>query len=734
MFIASRELPIIKPGRVPSINELVGAINNLRALYTSTVAGIKVSNPTQGVEGWSSITANDDGKNVYAHDIPVEYEVESDDDTFERRWSSNWLTRFIAISEEWMAEVEGTEEFNTRERVVEMAAAALACVAGMSAAGPIDRTFSFISRDRFDIVMHDKTINGHQDVGAQTWGAAVHLSRLICRHPEYFGIKSGARLLEVGAGTGLVGIVAAKVIEQLGYKNTTEIILSDYLDDIIENLRKNVHNNGSETKTSVIHLDWTEPDKGLGKFDTMYGADVCYDLNHAYLLHKAASELLSKEGTFHILIALRRTHIGMKESVQDAFSGKFVQPDGDALCIDKEDYFDVEKGLGRADEIGYIRKWHPLQRIWRQRRFVSKNSVLVRLLTRSKGFGMLPADGIGHEVLPPAQRVLEELSTRKALPKLEFIPLNAGFDYFRRSGVALPDETIEVMKSGVDGAMFGSVSSPSHKVTGYSSPIVALRKHLDLYANIRPVSTVDGKVDMVTVRENTECLYIKKEELDRLPDGTKVARATRQITQNASERIGKLAFEIALKRDKVRQSGGSSPHSEPSVWSIHKSNVLSVTDGLFRESIKAAHKSDERFDKVKLVEQLVDSFVYRMFREPQIFDVCVAPNLYGDIISDGAAALVGSLGVVPSINANDTFAMGEPVHGSAPDIAGKNIANPIASIRSAALMIEHMGYSDAAASIYKAVDEVLKEGKMLTPDLGGKSSTTDVQDAVLKAL
>lgn len=326
------------------------------------------------------------------------------------------------------------------------------------------------------------------------------------------------------------------------------------------------------------------------------------------------------------------------------------------------------------------------------------------------------------------------MSTRKALPKLEFIPLNAGFDYFRRSGVALPDETIEVMKSGVDGAMFGSVSSPSHKVTGYSSPIVALRKHLDLYANIRPVSTVDGKVDMVTVRENTECLYIKKEELDRLPDGTKVARATRQITQNASERIGKLAFEIALKRDKVRQSGGSSPHSEPSVWSIHKSNVLSVTDGLFRESIKAAHKSDERFDKVKLVEQLVDSFVYRMFREPQIFDVCVAPNLYGDIISDGAAALVGSLGVVPSINANDTFAMGEPVHGSAPDIAGKNIANPIASIRSAALMIEHMGYSDAAASIYKAVDEVLKEGKMLTPDLGGKSSTTDVQDAVLKAL
>ena len=123
-----------------------------------------------------------------------------------------------------------------------------------------------------------------------------------------------------------------------------------------------------------------------------------------------------------------------------------------------------------------------------------------------------------------------------------------------------------------------------------------------------------------------------------------------------------------------------------------------------------------------------------MFREPQIFDVCVAPNLYGDIISDGAAALVGSLGVVPSINANDTFAMGEPVHGSAPDIAGKNIANPIASIRSAALMIEHMGYSEGAAEVYKAVDKVLGEGSVLTPDLGGKSTTTEVEEAILKAL
>lgn len=350
MFIASRHLPIIKPGRIAPIPDLERAINNLRAIYTSTVAGIKVSNPTQGVDGWTTIHTNDDGANVYASDTPVQYENENEDDNFERKWSSNWLTRFIALSEEWLEEVDDDAERRERESVVEMAAAALACVAGMSgeygllltaqtystvsvAAGPIDRTFTFIGRDQFEVVMHDKTVNGHEDVGAQTWGAAVHLSRLICRYPEHFGIRENSRLLEVGAGTGLVGIACAQMIQQLECKYT-EVVLSDYLEDIIENLRKNVGNNDSMTPTSVIHLDWNNPDKNLGKFDTMYGADVCYDLNHAYLLHKAAAELLSKEGTFHILIALRKTHIGMKESVQDAFSGRFIQPDGDALCIE----------------------------------------------------------------------------------------------------------------------------------------------------------------------------------------------------------------------------------------------------------------------------------------------------------------------------------------------------------------------------------------------------------------
>ena len=164
--------------------------------------------------------------------------------------------------------------------------------------------------------------------------------------------------------------------------------------------------------------------------------------------------------------------------------------------------------------------------------------------------------------------------------------------------------------------------------------------------------------------------------------------------------------------------------------------MLSTTDGLFRTSVRSIKEKDSqgRYANITLDEQLVDSMVYRLFREPEVFDVVVAPNLYGDIISDGAAALVGSLGLVASVNAGDKFFMGEPVHGSAPDIAGQNKANPIASIRSAALMLEYMGFSEPALKIYNAVDAVLRDGKVLTPDLGGTSTTSDVEEAVAKAL
>ncbi|KAJ4492912.1 mitochondrial NAD-homo-isocitrate dehydrogenase LysB [Lentinula edodes] len=343
---------------------------------------------------------------------------------------------------------------------------------------------------------------------------------------------------------------------------------------------------------------------------------------------------------------------------------------------------------------------------------------------KSLTIGLIPADGIGKEVIPAARTAIEALGSDIPTPK--FVDLIAGFETFTRTGVALPEETVEVLKNDCDCALFGSVSSPSRKVVGYSSPIVALRKILDLYANIRPVVSVcilslPSKVDMIVVRENTECLYVKQEQ-QTFGEHGKEARATRLITERASTRIGKMAFELALAR----------PRKHLTV--IHKSNVLSVTDGLFRESVRAVQTKDSRFEAVTVAEQLVDSAVYRLFREPQIYDVMVAPNLYGDILSDAAAALVGSLGVVPSVNAGDTFVMGEPVHGSAPDIFGQGIANPVASIRSAALMLRHLGYTEAAHRIDNAVDSVLREGQLLTPDLGGTAKTQEVTDAIVKRI
>ncbi|KAG6832907.1 hypothetical protein H0H92_004791 [Tricholoma furcatifolium] len=347
---------------------------------------------------------------------------------------------------------------------------------------------------------------------------------------------------------------------------------------------------------------------------------------------------------------------------------------------------------------------------------------------KSLKIGLIPADGIGREVIPAAKAAIEALGSD--IPKPEFIDLLAGWETFTKTGVALPQETVDVLRSECDCALFGSVSSPSKKVTGYSSPIVALRKELDLYANIRPVLSVAPEagqkpaVDLIVVRENTECLYVKQ-EVQTVGEAGKEARATRVITERASRRIGQMAFDLAVAR----------PRKQLTI--IHKSNVLSITDGLFRETVRGVPSLpgvDGKYDSVTINEQLVDSAVYRLFREPEVFDVMVAPNLYGDILSDAAAALVGSLGLIPSVNAGDNFVMGEPVHGSAPDIVGKGISNPLASIRSAALMLRHLGYSKGADRIDTAVDQVIREGTTLTPDLKGTSTTTEVLNAVLKRI
>lgn len=240
-------------------------------------------------------------------------------------------------------------------------------------------------------------------------------------------------------------------------------------------------------------------------------------------------------------------------------------------------------------------------------------------------------------------------------------------------------------------------------------------------------------MDLVIVRENTEDLYVKEEKTYAAPDGTKIAEAIKRITETASFNIASIAGEIALRRQRVRDTGAESHHKGPLVTITHKSNVLSQTDGLFRETARRA-LGDAKFSSLAIEEQIVDSMVYKLFRQPSAYDVIVAPNLYGDILSDGAAALVGSLGLVPSANVGKEFVIGEPCHGSAPDIEGQGVANPIATIRSTALMLEFMGEEEAAARIYQAVDANLEEGKLLSPDLGGKAKTEEVIEDVVRRL
>lgn len=363
------------------------------------------------------------------------------------------------------------------------------------------------------------------------------------------------------------------------------------------------------------------------------------------------------------------------------------------------------------------------------------SSASKRLDWLTKYPGLIPGDGIGKEVIPAGRRLLEALPASLGL-KFDFVDLKAGFETFEQTGSALPDKTVEVLKNECDGALFGAVQSPTTAVKGYSSPIVALRKKLDLYANVRPVKSVSSDkkmIDMVIVRENTEDLYVKDERTFTDASGQPVAEAIKRISYRASHRIASIAGEIALSRQRIRDAGSASIHKSPLVTITHKSNVLSQTDGLFRRAANEA-LAQAAYKSVGTEEQIVDSMVYKLFRQPETYDVIVAPNLYGDILSDGAAALVGSLGLVPSANVGEGFAIGEPCHGSAPDIAGQNIANPIATLRSVALMLEFLNEEKAAALIYEAVDANLVEGKYLSPDLGGSAKTSEVVEDILRRL
>jgi isopropylmalate/isohomocitrate dehydrogenase-like protein len=324
---------------------------------------------------------------------------------------------------------------------------------------------------------------------------------------------------------------------------------------------------------------------------------------------------------------------------------------------------------------------------------------------------VVPGDGIGKEVVPAALKVLEGTG----IP-FDFHHVDVGLDVYKETGVAVPSSAIEEIRES-DACLFGATTTP---VGGgdYTSATLTLRRVLNVYANVRPtksyplVGTRQG-VDLIVLRENTEGLYSGIEF-----ESEGAAYTLRVITRVASERIARFAFELAGER-------------RGRVTVVSKANIMRKTCGLFRET--ALGVAGE-YPDVEVNELLVDVAAMRLVMSPEAFDVIVAPNLFGDILSDEAAGLVGGLGMAPSANVGDDYGLFEPVHGSAPDIAGKGVANPIAAILSARMMLDYLGEVSWARRIEEAMVAMLREGVNLTPDLGGSSTTDEIGEAVLNAL
>ena len=332
---------------------------------------------------------------------------------------------------------------------------------------------------------------------------------------------------------------------------------------------------------------------------------------------------------------------------------------------------------------------------------------------------LISGDGVGPEISKASLVVLDALQAKLGL-SFSIKDSPAGDNCKRRTGVALPDSSLKSIRES-DACLKAPVGETAADV------IVKLRQMLDLYANIRPakslpnVASLKPGIDMVIVRENTEDLY-KGQEFEF--DGGVVALRT--VTRAASERIAKYAFETAEQRGGARK-----------VVAVHKSNVLRKSDGLFAQVCKEVSKG---YPKVAFSEMLVDAAAMNLIRDPLSFDVIVTTNLYGDILSDEAAQLVGGLGMTPSANIGKDFALFEPVHGAAPDIAGKGVANPIAMILTVSMMLDwlsktrHDGQcASGAKAVRDAVSRVLETGTR-TRDLGGNSTTVQVAQAVAKAI
>jgi len=326
---------------------------------------------------------------------------------------------------------------------------------------------------------------------------------------------------------------------------------------------------------------------------------------------------------------------------------------------------------------------------------------------------LFPGDGIGPEVSAVTVKVIEAAGV-----DVDWDPQVVGIKAIDQSGSPLPDAAVESVRRN-DVALKGPVATPVG--TGFESVNVRLRKTLDLYANLRPVQNLPGvpskydNVDLVIVRENTEGLYSGLEH-EVVPG---VVESLKIVTEHASTRISRFAFEYARR------------HGRKKITAVHKANIMKKSDGLFLDCFRAVA---EDYPEIHQDEKIIDNTCMQLVLNPQQFDILLMENLYGDIVSDLTAGLVGGLGVVPGCNLGDRAAVFEAVHGSAPDIAGKNWANPTALLLSACLMLDHISESDAAKRIRSALNGVLSEGAILTRDLGGSASTLEFSEAIVQHL
>src|SRR5450759_2685344 len=327
---------------------------------------------------------------------------------------------------------------------------------------------------------------------------------------------------------------------------------------------------------------------------------------------------------------------------------------------------------------------------------------------------LIPGDGIGPELAAATKRVLDASGVR-----FDWEVVDAGEAVMAKEGTPLPQSVLDsILRNKV--AIKGPITTPVG--VGFRSVNVALRQKLGLYANLRPVRSIPGlktpydNVDLVIVRENTEDLYAGIEHMV----GPDAAESIKIITRAASERIARYAFEYAVANGRHK------------VTAVHKANIMKLSDGLFLESCRTIAAGYE--GRIAFEDRIVDNMCMQLVQKPELYDVLVLPNLYGDIVSDLCAGLIGGLGVAPGANFGDSIAVFEPVHGSAPKYAGQDKVNPMALLRSGVLLLEHLGEDAAARRMEDAIAAVVAEGKEVTYDLGGSAGTSGMAAAIARRI